>query len=477
MTSSTSTAHEIGVESLALASLLQLGRRARQASSLAELGFIAINETFQLTPYRQAALWWQGKGVVALSGVTTVEENAPYVLWLNALLERLTTDAPVTQDPFVINADMLTAEEAAAWNEWMPACGLWVPLSAAEKSATGGGLLLVRDTPWSRHEMALLAEWAAIFAHARASISGIRISGFRWLRRRFRNAAHTEKQSTRVTGWWSPVIRLLSKRWLLGGAALAAISGLPVSLTVLAPAELVPLNPAVIRAPLDGVVDRVLVMPNQHVAEGTPLFEFDRSNIQNRLDMAIKALATVQAEYRKVAQQAVYDPDGRSKLAVLQGSLAEHSTEVDYLRQLDERGVVTAPRAGVALFEDPTEWIGRPVVTGERVMMVASEREVEIEAWLSPADVIELPTNARVKLYLNADPLTHVTAWVRYVAHEAVQRYDGQFAYRLRASLELSSTRPQVGLKGTAKVEGETVSLVYWVMRRPLAGARAWLGV
>jgi len=469
MITSTSVAHDVSAEALALGGLLQLGRRARQASNLAELGFIAVNETFQLTPYRQAVLWLQGEGVVALSGVTTAEENAPYVLWLNALLKRLASDVLTAQAPQPIEPNMLTAEETAAWNDWLPACGLWLPLPGAQ-GRSEGGLLLVGDRPWSPPEMALLTEWIAIFAHARASVSG-----GRWINRLFRFPTRTNTPRTKAWRW--PIAYLLRKRWLMGGVALAVISCLPVSLTVLAPAELVPLTPAVIRAPLDGVVDRVLVTPNQHVVEGTPLFEFDRANIQNRLEVAVKALATVQAEYRKTAQQAVVDPEGRSKLAVLQGKIAEHSAEVAYLRQVNERGVVSAPRAGIALFEDPTEWIGRPVVTGERVMVVAGEREVEIEAWLSPADLIELPTNAHVKLYLNADPLTPVAARVRYVAHEAVQRPDGQFAYRLRATLETEAARPQVGLKGTAKVQGEKVSLAYWVMRRPLAGARAWLGI
>jgi len=472
MITSATVAHNVSAETLALGALLQLVKRARQATSLAELGFIAVNETFQLTPYRQAVLWLPGEGVVALSGVTNVEVNAPYVLWLNGLLKRLAADALAAQEPQVIDSNMLTAEEAAAWSEWLPARGLWLPLPNVQKEMSGGGLLLARDGPWSRHEMALLAEWAAIFAHARACVADAR-----WINRFFRTPTHSNKQHARVTASWWPVAWLLRKRWLMGGAALAAIGCLPISLTVLAPAELVPLTPAVIRAPLDGVVDRVLVMPNQHVIAGTPLFEFDRANVQNRLEVAIKTLATVQAEYRKTAQQAVVDPEGRAKLAVLQGQIAEHTTEVAYLRQLNGRGVVTAPRAGVALFEDPTEWIGRPVVTGERVMMIAGERENEIEAWLSPADVIELPANARVKLYLNADPFMPVAARVRYVSHEAVQRPDGQFAYRLRATLEPGALRPQVGLKGTAKVQGEKVSLAYWVMRRPLAAARAWLGV
>ena len=39
-----------------LATLLQLGRRAREAESVETIGFVAVNETRQLFEYRQAAL-------------------------------------------------------------------------------------------------------------------------------------------------------------------------------------------------------------------------------------------------------------------------------------------------------------------------------------------------------------------------------------------------------------------------------------
>ncbi|HET7863667.1 MAG TPA: hypothetical protein VFL86_04610, partial [Burkholderiaceae bacterium] len=40
-----------------LLQLLQLSRRARDAATPADLGFVMVNETLQLLPYRQAALW------------------------------------------------------------------------------------------------------------------------------------------------------------------------------------------------------------------------------------------------------------------------------------------------------------------------------------------------------------------------------------------------------------------------------------
>src|SRR3569833_2616950 len=50
------------------ASLVHLHRRARQAQSCAELDFIAVNETQELAPYRQATQKKKREGVTTLSG-------------------------------------------------------------------------------------------------------------------------------------------------------------------------------------------------------------------------------------------------------------------------------------------------------------------------------------------------------------------------------------------------------------------------
>ena len=94
-----------------------------------------------------------------------------------------------------------------------------------------------------------------------------------------------------------------------------------------------------------------------------------------------------------------------------------------------------------------------------------------------PGDMIDMPADARVTLYLNSAPLEPVDAHLRYAAHEAVQRPDGGFAYRLRATIDAGEQHPRVGLKGTARVSGKRVPLIYWILRRPLAALRPWTGL
>jgi hypothetical protein len=81
-----------------------------------------------------------------------------------------------------------------------------------------------------------------------------------------------------------------------------------------------------------------------------------------------------------------------------------------------------------------------------------------------------------VRLYLNASPLAPVTARLRYLAHDAVQRPDGTFAYRVRATLD-EPTEHRVGLKGTTKIQGAWVPAIYWALRRPLATLRSTAGL
>jgi hypothetical protein len=181
----------------ALATLVALAGRARSARDTAELRFVLVNETHTLTPYRQAALWWSGSGVAALSGVVSPEANAPYVQWLGAVMTAWAARAKVaTQTPLL--ADLLAPSDlsdelAQAWDEWLPMHVLCVPIAtaappdagaAAPDDAAAGCLLLARDEPWSDTELALLDEWAAIWWHAHRSVARSRWSPPVWPARR-----------------------------------------------------------------------------------------------------------------------------------------------------------------------------------------------------------------------------------------------------------------------------------------------------
>jgi multidrug resistance efflux pump len=238
----------------------------------------------------------------------------------------------------------------------------------------------------------------------------------------------------------------------------------------------VPADPAVIRAPLDGVIGEFHVRPNESVEAGTPLLSFDEAPIASRLSVARQALATAQAEYRQAAQLALSEPNSKAELATLVGKIGERRAEADFLSGQLERSQILAPRDGIVIFDDPSEWIGRPVQTGERIMRIADPNDVEIEAWIPIGDAIPLPEGTAVNLYLASNPFSPVSGTLRYLNYDASPRPEGVYAYRARAVLD-APTQHRIGLKGTAKLYGGRVPLGYWVLRRPLASIRQFLAM
>lgn len=430
-----------------LALLLELVKRARaEAANESALRFVAVNDTHLLTPYHQAALYQEGR-VVALSGLTQPEANTAYVRWLELILPTLPSDTWHRVTPSSL-PPLLSAD----WSQWLPAHVLWIPAGT-----NGDGLLCARDDLWTDADAALLREWMATWSAFQATS---RRRHFQWHWRTFLRS----------------VLGVLRRRPILFVAIAIVASLVPVRLSVLAPGELVAINPLAIRAPIDGVIERFHVQTNERVTEQQPLFSYDRAYWTGRLAVAEEGLRSAEAEERQQNLRALQDSRARSQLALARSVREERRIEVEYLREQLTRADVVAPRDGVVLMDDPAEWIGRPVGAGQRILRLVEPEVKEVEIWLPVGDAIVLPAGAEVRLYLHSSPLRPVTARVRSVAFEAVRRPEGTFAYRILATIDGSSSH-RIGLKGTARLHGSQVPLIYWMLRRPLAWLRGFSGL
>lgn len=432
-----------------LLGLLRLGQRARAAGSVEELGFIAVNETRALLAYRQAALWLGGemRRVAALSGTPQVDPGTPYLQWLARVFRAV---APVAQ-PRTLQAAELAPLLAEEWRGWLPAHALCVPLSHPA-AGEPGTLLLAREQPWQDEELHLAGELGLMLGHALYA-----------LRPR--------------EPWWRALrVRLRSRklRWRLAVAILVACV-LPVRLSALAPAEVAPSDPFVVRAPLEGVIDRFQVTPNQSVAAGAPLFDLDATALRGRYDTARKAYETAAEEYRQSAQLAVTDDKGKAEMAERKGVLDEKAVELAYTADQLSRVQVKAARAGVTVFADASDWIGKAVAVGEKVMVLADPAHVELAAYLPVGDQIPVAPGAEIVFYPKASPFSAYRARVETVAYKAAPTEEGVLAYRIKARFA-EGAMPRLGMMGTARVYAGRVPLAYFALRRPLAAVRQWLG-
>ncbi|WP_349369677.1 HlyD family efflux transporter periplasmic adaptor subunit [Salinarimonas sp.] len=443
---------------VALSTLVEIEKRARAAETPEALGFLVVNDTHMVVPYRQAALYRADTGTIqALSGLATPDPDAPFTRRLTAMMRRLVRDTPPTSPRALDLAAFAEAaetpksvEEARAFlSAYLPANLALVPL--ARGGRTLALLLMAREEPFGAPETQILGHLADAYAHAWAALVG---------------AGRSRPLATR-------------RRFLAAAAALAAaaILALPVRQSVLAPAEIVAQDAALVRAPVDGVVEAIHVAPNARVAEGDLLVTLDGRELEARLEIARQQLAVAEAELRQARQQAVFDDRSRAQIAILEGRREQHAAEAAFVEDTLARIRMTAPRDGIAIYDDPDDWEGRPVALGERIMSVADPRAQALEVQLAVADAIVLEPGAEVAFFLNIDPADPTPATLVRAGYRAGPTPEGVMAYRLRADFAEHDPRLRIGLRGTAKLYGERTSLFLYLLRRPIAAARVWLGL
>lgn len=93
------------------------------------------------------------------------------------------------------------------------------------------------------------------------------------------------------------------------------------------------------------------------------------------------------------------DLRARAQLPSARGAVAERQAELALLKSQRARLEVRAPQDGYILFDNPSDWIGWPVTTGERILRLASPDDREIEAWAGVGDAIPLDIGASARLY------------------------------------------------------------------------------
>ncbi|WP_132253716.1 efflux RND transporter periplasmic adaptor subunit [Methylobacterium segetis] len=425
-----------------LRQLLRVEAEFRRAATRDALGLALVNETGKLTRARQVFLLGRtGKAlsVERVSGLGAFERDAPLVRWVASVAAA----AGEAARPVDLAAE--TGEEARTYP--FPHA-LWIPLRDRAETLVGG-LLLARERPWDEADTALASRLAETGAHALLALQ-------------------------------APARRRLAPRsrkaFLIGGACALGALALPVPMTVLAPASITAERPFVLAAPIDGIIEEVAVAPNTAVQEGDLVARYVDTAQRNALAIAERDVQVAEARLRQVTQGAYLDDKARREMGQARAELALKSAERDFARDTYAKTQIRAERAGVVVYADRKDWFGKPVAAGARILEIADPRTVEVRIDLPVADAVALPEGARVRLFLDSDPLAALDA--RMVQATPIARLTdaGVLAYRITAALAPGEP-PRLGAHGTAQLFGERVPLAFYLLRKPLTYLRQKAGL
>lgn len=432
--------------------LLKIEREARQAETVSELAYLAANETAALLQGPQVFVL-SGHGrrlrVASVSAIGQLDRNAPRIRWVESVVANLAADSGLgSMREFQISAyGKADLREAA---EYPYPNAVWIPFKLRD-GLVFGGLLMTRDGLWAEDDVTVAQRLAESYQHAWSALTG----GRRLRRRR------------------------LIRPVLIGLVLLLIAAGaFPVPLSIVAPVEVRSQNSSVVAAPMEGVVDEIVVDSGQRVTKGEVVARMRDTTFSNELAVAMRQLQVTEARLKQLTQLAADDPEARAELSVARTEMELAAAKRDYAAQLLRRATITAPLDGLAIFADKLDLIGRPFLTGERILEIADPTRVRLRIDIPVADVLAIREGAKVRAFLDSDPLRPYLGKITDTTYEARLIDNNSLAYRIYAELEVEDGRlPRLGVRGTAQVFGDDVPLAFYLFRRPISAIRQRFGL
>ena len=437
----------------ALMMLLALEAEAREAPTELDLRTLIANETIKLTRARQIFVFakdMDGLKVVAISSLARVDRGAPLIQWIEQTIKRVASDSGL-QELREFDLSAYASESDTSARTYPLRQAIWTPFKD-RSGGISGGMLLTREIAWTERDTLIAKRLSGAYGHALISL-----------------AASEPKLARFMPG---------KKTWAIVAGLLAVLAFVPVSLTTLAPAEVVALKPFIVASALDGVIEDIPIQPNTQVKKGQVLVKFADTVLKNRLEVAEREVVVSEARLKTTTQVAFADVRGKHELAVTRAELALKTAERDYARELLGKAEIKSDRDGLAVFSNKNELIGKPVSVGERLLQIADPETIEFQLDVPVADAIILSEGARAKIFLDSNPLNSFESQITRTEFLARPNDGVPLSFRVTARPAAESNPvPRLGARGTAQIYGARVPVGFYLLRRPYTVFRQWTGL
>lgn len=437
---------------------IDLEIEARQCADLDALRFAIVNSTRKIAGFDQAFLaertltgGWQ---ITRTSSVARIDRNMPDSRKIDAWLRHPAHERALQRgEPRIANLEFEAKEWKLRSGAFQFPNAFWLPIKTRDDRILAALLALKTET-WTPQKTALLIPLAAAYGHAWSAL-----------------APGATDSIERVRGY-------ISKSRLALAAAIfcGLVAFIPVPLSALAPAEIVASEPMLVTAPIDGVIEDVLAAPGAWVERGAVVVRYVDVKQRNDVEVASRSRAVAEARYFKVVQSALATQKEMQDLATAKAELDVANAELAYANDLLARSRIKAERAGLLIYSAKSDWVGKPVATGEKLMEIGDPANSEIRIDLPVSDAIALKPGGSISLFLDGDPLRAIGGTITRTSYRPALTAEQQLAFRIHAKFDIVKPH-RIGSRGVARVNGETVSLWFYLFRRPMSAVRQRIGL
>lgn len=446
-----------------LATLLVLQDLVKKLRTLREFGYFSTNETHRLIHFNTAYLWqkWDIFSIhlLAQSEVGEVDPQTPTNQWVKDVIKAILSTRNVKKIQALDFNDPTSDPEKTAflnqhlletWPEALPTHILWSPFLDLSEEVSGG-LIFFREHAFTEAEVKMFGWLANNYQYTWQFLTKNRMILFKKVFKK-KNAL------------------------ILFSVILLGISLFPIRLSVVSSATVSSKSPALINAPISGIIKEFLVRPGDEVKAGQLLVTFDKRDLESSLEVNQKKLLFSEAKLRSATTQGYDKTETRSEIPILESEYAISKAELDYNKSVLARTDLYSPIDGVAVFDSKEDWVGQPVQAGENLMTIADPNQVELKISLPLSELIGLDIGTEGKFYPYGQ-FGEVPVRLTSLGYSAKLLPNKTLAYQFIASFTDPKSIPRLGSQGTVRLYGHYVPMIYYLLRRPFQTIRQMIGV
>ena len=441
-------------KNIKIARLISLEKKTREAKSKDELNFLVVNETREIIDYTTSFLLLKSATdkfhINAISDIASIDRTAPLVTFVESIINHKTKIN--LKEIESIDLEQFSKKIKKQKPKNIPQYLLCIPIFSPQRGLQGY-LLLARNKNFNENENELVQHLSRTYGHAyNTFLTNFSIKNF--LKKNF-------------TG---------KKRWITI-SVIILIFLFPVRMTSTAPVEVVAKNPFLITSPFDGVVKKIIANNNDQTKPGDLLVLLEDIDLSNEFNLAKQSLQVAEKELLRTRQSSFTDNEQKSRLAELVAQVDLKRVELKSAERKLKNSKIYSEKKGVVIVDRKSDWQGKPVAVGEKILTIADPNNIEFLIWLPVKDSIVINQDANTSIFLDINPMSSYKGNIIRSTYEPELSPEEVLSYKLISSFKGNRDTPRIGLRGTAKVYGNRTILFYYLFRKPITFIRQLIGI
>ncbi|MFW5439427.1 MAG: efflux RND transporter periplasmic adaptor subunit [Methylophilaceae bacterium] len=242
--------------------------------------------------------------------------------------------------------------------------------------------------------------------------------------------------------------------------ALAALTLIPVTYNIGAPAHIEGATQRILAAPTDGFIQKVNARPGDIVKAGDVLVGLADQDLlleKNKWESEV-------AQQENNFSGALARQD-RTQYAISQAKASQAKAELALIKQQLARSRIISPIEGIVLEGDLSQSLGAPVKLGDTLMIIAPNGEYRLMINIDERDIANISIGQKGYLALTAQPIKKMAFVIERITPMATIK-DGRNTFEAEAKLTNSKLYLRPGLQGVAKIEAGKRPVLWRITHR-----------